>query len=70
MIEKLKEDVENLVYNFFVGNYQDSFEEEIDEIRRLLPLLSECFPDECKTSIIKYQNQSKLVLPKILKKTK
>ena len=58
--EKLKKDVETLVYNLLTENYQDSFEEEIEEISKLIPLLEECFPNECKKAILRYQNEVSL----------
>lgn len=47
VIEKLKQDVENLVYNYLTGNYEDSKQEEIEDIENMMSLLKECFPEEC-----------------------
>jgi len=55
--EKLKEDVETLIYNVLTENYQDSLQVELQDIARMIPLLQECFPQNCEKAIQKYQKE-------------
>lgn len=56
--EKIKEDVENILYNFYTGNYSDSLQMEIDDVEGMIPLLIECFPEEYLKTILKINNPS------------
>lgn len=56
--DKLKQDVENLVYNILTENFTDVSKREIKEIGNMIPLLSECFPKEFKNAEIRYKTLS------------
>ena len=53
--EKLKHDIEVLIYNVLTENYQDSAKEELRDIGRMIPLLRECFPNEVKSAMVTYE---------------
>lgn len=64
--EKIKEDVENLVYNILTNNYQEVMKEELEDISSMLPLLQECFPEEFLKANERYskKNTKKLIKSK------
>lgn len=53
---KLREDVENLVYDYFCGNFDGVMDIEITDIKGLLPFLEEAFPLECQRACERYKN--------------
>lgn len=68
--EKLKEDVENLIYNILNENFEEVLPEEIIDIKRMIPLLEECFPEEFLQAIIRYKNNNSKVPLRTKKKQK
>jgi len=56
--DKIKQDVETLVYNILTENYTGVSKREIKEIANMIPLLSECFPTEFINAEIRYKKLS------------
>lgn len=55
--ERIRQDVEKVIYNVITENYQDSSPLELKDIASMIPMLKECFPNE-------YLNAIKKALPK------
>lgn len=55
---KLKEDVENLVYNLYSNNIENVSRLELQEILRMMPTLKEAFPNEFNKGIIKMEKNN------------
>ncbi|MCI6265223.1 MAG: hypothetical protein MR598_00060 [Erysipelotrichaceae bacterium] len=70
VIEKIKEDVENLIYNIYTKNFEEVFPEEIEDVYKMLPLLAECFPEEFEKAKSKYQKLNPHNSVKLKKKIK
>ena len=62
--EKIKNDVETLVFNILTENYEGVNLIEIEEIKKMLPYLQECFPNECKNALLKYRNSTSKIIKK------
>lgn len=59
---KLKQDVENLLYNILTENFQDVLPEELQDIACMTPLLIECFPEEYQKAMAKYKKITKPIM--------
>lgn len=53
--QKIKQDVENLIYNILTENFKDSARAELEDIAGMIPLLKECFPNEFINAELRYK---------------
>lgn len=65
--KKISQDVENLLYDVFVGNYTDVSSLEMLELKEFVPLLIGTFPTEYNNARNKYQGSELKVLNKTKK---
>lgn len=57
--EKIKDDVENLIYNLSSNNTEGVNKEEIEEIKTMIPLLSKCYPESVINGYERFERESK-----------
>lgn len=53
---KIKEDVENLIYDILSGNYDGVHELEAEEMKRFFPILVQAYPEEALKAKKRYNN--------------
>ena len=56
--KKISEDVENLIYDFMIGNFDDVSKLELYEIKDFVPMLVKAFPNEAKNAYKRYENKN------------
>lgn len=61
--DKLRQDVEELFYSIYTKNYKDVIQDELMEVRDMVPTLIECYPNEYKKARDRY-NSNKVLIKK------